>query len=81
MGDLILAIRSMEGYTQEEFAAVVGVTSSAVKQWETALCSPSPKSYKKLVAYLESLGGKQAASMIEALSKERLLILQSRRKK
>lgn len=81
MGDLILAIRSMEGYTQEEFAAVIGVTSSAVKQWENALCSPSKKNYEKIVAYLEKVGDKQALRMIEALRKERLLIFQSRRKK
>lgn len=49
----IKELRLSLGLTQKEFAEAVGVSLSAVKQWELGYCCPSP-SHTKMIAEIKA---------------------------
>lgn len=45
-------LRKKSGYSQQEFAALVGVTQSAVSQWENGLVLPTTKKLVEIASVL-----------------------------
>lgn len=61
VGKLVLELRVLMGLTQEQFAALLGVTLSSISRWERGLSKLSPLAMQKVEEILHSLGdrGKQ----------------------
>lgn len=56
--NLIRAIRSHVGLTQEQLAAHLGVTYSTLNRWENQRGKPSPMAIQKIEAMLEQMGNR-----------------------
>lgn len=52
----ILEIRKQLDVSQSELAAAIGVTQSAVSQFEKGLATPSPDTVKKLINFAKTKG-------------------------
>lgn len=55
----IKRIRIITGVTQRDFAAAVGVSNSAVKEWESGRNGLSPGNVEKVKNFLKSKGWEQ----------------------
>jgi DNA-binding transcriptional regulator YiaG len=56
VGNLIRELRLAIGLTQEQFAAVLGVTYPTVNRWERGRAKPSPMAMKLIKEILHDLG-------------------------
>jgi len=63
-GRLIRALRTRLGISQGQLAALVGVSTGAVAQWEQGMISPRGQNWATLVA-LRKLGRRDARRMLE----------------
>lgn len=52
---LLRSLRQLMGLTQEQFAAVLGVTYTTVNRWENARMQPSPLALKQLRTLLQEM--------------------------
>lgn len=48
VGRRIAAVREQNGYTQDQLARRIGITSSAIAQYETGRTMPKPKNAQKI---------------------------------
>lgn len=55
-GKLVLELRNLMGLTQEQFAALLGVTLSSISRWERGLSKLSPLAMQKVEEILEQMG-------------------------
>lgn len=55
VGNLIRDLRQLVGQTQEQFAAVLGVSFSTLNRWENGHAQPSPLSLKQVQSVLDQL--------------------------
>lgn len=56
VGKLIRELRFLNGLTQEQFAAKLGVTYSTINRWENGRAKPSPLAIEKIEAQLLEMG-------------------------
>lgn len=56
IGKLIRELRSETGLTQEQFAALLGVTCSSMNRWENGRSQPSPLAVQRILEMLKELG-------------------------
>lgn len=56
VGKLIRELRLQTGLTQEQFAAVLGVTFPTVNRWENGRNQPSPIAMKQIEKMLLEMG-------------------------
>ncbi|NEU71707.1 helix-turn-helix transcriptional regulator [Hassallia byssoidea VB512170] len=56
VGKLIRELRLLTGLTQEQFAAVLGVTYPTVNRWENGRAKPSPLGMQKIEQKLYEMG-------------------------
>lgn len=56
VGNLIRDLRQLLGHTQEQFAAVLGVSFSTLNRWENGHMQPSPLALKQVQSVLDQLG-------------------------
>lgn len=56
-------LRLFLGLTQAQFAKRIGVSESAVKQWESGRCFPSPSNMKQIILLKELLSAGVAVEM------------------
>lgn len=56
VGKLIRELRLLTGLTQEQFAAVVGVTYPTVNQWENERSTPSPMAMRRIEEMVQEVG-------------------------
>lgn len=68
VGKLVLELRVLMGLTQEQFAALLGVTLSSISRWERGLSKLSPLAMQKVEEILEQMGdrGKQLLEQYKA---------------
>lgn len=52
---LVRNLRQVMGLTQEQFAAVLGVTYTTVNRWENGHMQPSPLALKQIKAMLKAM--------------------------
>ena len=55
-GRLIRELRILTGLTQEQFAAVLGITYSTANRWENGHAKPSPLGMQKIKEMLQEMG-------------------------
>ena len=55
-GIAIRELRLENGLTQEQFAALVGVTYSSMNRWENGHTKPSPLAMQKIEGILQQMG-------------------------
>lgn len=55
VGCFIRELRQLLGYTQEQFAAVLGVSFSTLNRWENSRMQPSPLALKQIASLFEQL--------------------------
>ncbi|MDF5729746.1 MAG: helix-turn-helix domain-containing protein [Rhizonema sp. PD38] len=56
VGNLICELRQATGLTQEQFAAVLGVTYPTVNRWERGRSRPSPMAIRRIEEKLQEVG-------------------------
>lgn len=56
VGKLIRELRLQTGLTQEQFAALLGVTCSSINRWENGRGKPSPLAMQKIQGVLQQRG-------------------------
>lgn len=56
VGKLIRELRLLNGLTQEQFAATLGVTYPTINRWENGRVKPSPLAMEKIEQKLQDLG-------------------------
>lgn len=61
IGKLIRKLRLENGLTQEQFAALVGVTYSSMNRWENGHTKPSPLAMQKIEGMLRQMGDRGKA--------------------
>lgn len=59
-GGLIRELRSLSNLTQEQFAAVIGVSYVTVSRWESGRIQPSELALRQVRAFLEQLSQSNA---------------------
>jgi DNA-binding transcriptional regulator YiaG len=72
-GGLIREMRSLSNLTQEQFAAVIGVSYVTISRWESGRIQPSELALRQVHAFLERLS-QSKAHRIQERSKELLAL-------
>ncbi|MEH2248357.1 helix-turn-helix domain-containing protein [Nostoc sp.] len=65
---IIRDLRLAFGFTQEQFAAQLGVTYSTINRWENGRSKPSPLAMEKIEGMLEKMGGEGQDLLVKYLS-------------
>lgn len=55
VSQLIRELRHLTGLTQEQFAALLGVTYSTINRWENGHMKPSPLALRQIHALLKEI--------------------------
>jgi putative transcriptional regulator len=63
VGKLIRELRQLTGLTQEQFAAMLGVTFGTVNRWENSRMQPSPLALMQIRAVLTNLGSSSSKTL------------------
>ena len=56
IGKLVRELRLENGLTQEQFAALLGITYSSMNRWENGHTKPSPLAMQKIEGMLQQMG-------------------------
>lgn len=70
-GIAIRELRLENGLTQEQFAALVGVTYSSMNRWENGHTKPSPLARQKIEGLLNQMSDRGKEMLVKHLSKRK----------